>query len=376
MASTSSSTVPATMVELDHWGTHAIVRARSTASRSAGVVSGHGQPGPGGARPGRGDAHGIRRGRGEEAGEGQQHGGLARPARPDEGGEAAGSGVERGGQLGGAEGPGRAVDELGRPLDDQRPGPEGSPRGGTGSRPGRDEGRVDGDRLGRPLPRHPDAHREQSLALGGQGRADRAVRDDAAVVGEHDEPLDEVDPRSEDVLDDDERRRGVAGGSRSPAPRRHPAPPAQRWGRASRSVRRGGRPTGRARGSRRARAVGSARPTAPRSGCRGRGRRARRPPGRRRRHRASQRAASRRSPARTRRPARWRPRPPRRPAPAARDRRCRGAPPARRRRRAPSRRAHRRRRSRAGRREPAGGWTCPTPRARRAARAPRPGGSG
>ena len=54
----------------------------------------------------------------------------------------------------------------------------------------------------------------------------------------------------------------------APAPRRPPAPPARTPGRASRSARRGGRPTGRARASRRARAAGSARPTAPTSGCR------------------------------------------------------------------------------------------------------------
>ena len=40
VASTSSSTVPATIVELDHCGTHAIVRARSRASRSAGRCPG------------------------------------------------------------------------------------------------------------------------------------------------------------------------------------------------------------------------------------------------------------------------------------------------------------------------------------------------
>ena len=103
----------------------------------------------------------------------------------------------------------------------------GVPRG----RRGRDQGRVDGHRCRRPLPRHPDPHGEQPLALGGEGGADGAVRDDAAVVGEHDEPLDEVDPRTEDVLDDDERRRGRSRGRRTSVGCRHRPPLAGRQGR-------------------------------------------------------------------------------------------------------------------------------------------------
>ena len=44
-----------------------------------------------------------------------------------------------------------------------------------------------------------------------QGLADRAVGNDPAVGGQHDEPVHEIDPRSQHMLDDDERGGRRAG---------------------------------------------------------------------------------------------------------------------------------------------------------------------
>ena len=137
-----------------------------------------------------------------------QHRRLARAARPDEGRETAGGRLQPSSQLGGATGATAAVEQARGALDDEWGGHEG--RGGA-SGPRCDERGVDGHRLGRALPRHPHAHREQPLPLGLQGGAHRAVGDDPTVVGQDDEPLDEVDPRPEHVLHDDHGRRSRAG---------------------------------------------------------------------------------------------------------------------------------------------------------------------
>ena len=106
VVSTSSRTVRATIVELDHCGTQARVRARSgpRARRVArhpvlgGGGSGRRGGSDGGGPGGRGDRrahlHGTGIGRREEPGEGVQHGRLARPARPDQRGQRAGRGDE------------------------------------------------------------------------------------------------------------------------------------------------------------------------------------------------------------------------------------------------------------------------------------------
>ena len=277
--------------------------------------------------------HGNGIGRLEEPGEGVQHGRLAGPARPDEGGEGAGRGHQGVGQHGGAPGAGGAVDEPGGALDHERRSLQerGSPRPrAVVARPWRHEGRVDRDRLGRPRARYPDAHRQQAVPLRRERLAHGPVGDDPAVGGEHDEPVDQVDPRTEHVLHHDQRRRGMARGwfrgvrhrplgipgPRS-APRRRRAPPAPRPGRASPSARPGAPPTGRAPGSPRARAAGSARRTARRSGCRATGRPGRRPRAPRRPRPPWRHAASARSPGRTPRRARRRPRRPRHRVPAA-----------------------------------------------------------
>ena len=259
---------------------------------------------------------------------------------------------------------------------------------------GRDERRVDRERVGRPLARHPDAHGEQPLALARQGLAHRTVGDDAAVAGEHDEPVDEVDPRAEHVLDDDERRRGGAGGR---FPRCRPL----RTGHlatlvepARSSAATASRTSCAEPGS--SIAVGSSRRTTDGSSARVPASASRWvcPPGQRRRRGVERqvaeshggegrrddrghgrRAASPRSPGRTRRPGRPRRRPPRARLLQHEPDRARAVPGA-----TPSTRtapsSSPRRPSRAARRAPGAGWTCPSPTARRAAPAPRVAGSG
>ncbi len=146
----------------------------------------------------------------EEAGERGEDRRLARPARADEDGEVAGGRRQRLVELRGPHGAGRAVDETHRAVDGERVGREGGAggRGDGGEQPG-----VDGEGGGRGLVGDPEAHREQHVTLRGQHLLDGAVGDDAAVGGEHDEPVDEGDPRAEDVLDDDERA-GVVGRQR------------------------------------------------------------------------------------------------------------------------------------------------------------------
>ena len=311
MASTSSSTVRATIVELDHCGTQARVRARSgaeseaggTASGASGAVGGRGAP----RRRGRGDRRAHLHGTGSVGARNPARAcstvDLPDPLGPTSAVRRARRGDEGVGQHGGPAGAGGAVDAAGwcarrrterppgtwsRRLDTAEPrrSTVESPRQAVPGHRGATSAGSTAIGVGRPRPRHPDAHGEQPVALGREGLAHRPV-------GDHPPSADSTTSRSTRSTHGPStcstttsvgegwpwRSAGSAPTTGHPrrrsARRRRRAPPAPRPGRASPSARRAAPPTGRAPGSRRAPAAGSARRTAPTSGCRAAGHRAR-----------------------------------------------------------------------------------------------------
>ena len=286
VASTSSSTVPATIVELDHCGTHATRREVQARGPRCGVRAGrHGVARRAPARSRRAPRRHRRSGRA-----------VRKPAR-------ACSTVDLPDPLG----PTRAVRRAGAGVERAR---SARRRGGCGRcrRPAawcarrRRAARGEGCRVRQP--RRRGATRAGSTGTGSGGPSPgtqmpiassrsrslaRVARTGpSATTRPSAESTTSRSTRSthgpEHVLDDDEGRRAATGGLR-PGGRSATGRPARRQrghgvahllrrrrGRASPSARRGARPTGRAPASRRARAAGSARRTAPTSGCRAAGR--------------------------------------------------------------------------------------------------------
>ena len=290
VASTSSSTVPATIVELDHCGTQAIARARSgRASRSGRSAPGCGA---GGAGPLRGAASGSG---GRSAGAPARHRdrsvGSRKPARasrtvdlPDPLGPTRAVRVpgaaSRGAVSSAADGCGRCRRRAGwcaRRRTVWQP-ERGRPDGGVRGRPRGHEGRVDGHGSGGPAPgtQMPIAsRRSRSLSRVSRTGPSATTRPSDASTTSRSTRSTHGPRTCSTTTSVGEGGVGLVAGVEPAAaahrrgePRRPPGPPAPTPGRASPWARRGGRPTGRAPACRRARAAGSGRRRAPTWGCR------------------------------------------------------------------------------------------------------------
>ena len=236
VVSTSSRTVRPTRAVAARCGTHATTRARSVEDHSCGGPSRSRATARRRISAGvRGSATSTRPTPASQAAERSHEGGLAGPARTDERERPAGPGVEVD-----VDGPPwcvrsrrratRRCSTLTSARRDDEPARWTRARGAPET-PARGEPQV--ERLGLIDSRHPDPLGRKAFPVRSEHCGGRAVGDDGAPGVEDDEPVDEVDPAGQSVLDDDEREAAAAVTS-STRPRT--CRPSRR--RASRSARR------------------------------------------------------------------------------------------------------------------------------------------